>query len=297
VSLSLRPLTADDAQAIADIVGDYDAFHAGVRDRPSAEDMRYWWGRVDESVGAVDERGDLIGSGFVRRRGSYYIADFYVHPDVRGRGLGSLLCNWGERAASAAGLSSIRAAAAARDTGGKALLESRGYGYIRSFYRMVVDFERQPAAPIWPDGVTFTIDPDDEHLLYETLEEAFEDHWGHEERTFEQWIAQNGPLAERLCHVVRTADGMVAAAQICDEERFGTAWVSILGVRAAFRRHGLGEALLRQAFHDLFARGRRRVALGVDAENTTGATRLYERVGMRVALQDDAYEKLLGQQD
>jgi hypothetical protein len=39
------------------------------------------------------------------------------------------------------------------------------------------------------------------------------------------------------------------------------------------------------------------VALGVDAENTTGATRLYERVGMRVVVQDDAYEKLLGQRN
>ena len=34
-----------------------------------------------------------------------------------------------------------------------------------------------------------------------------------------------------------------------------------------------------------------RIALGVDAENTTGATRLYSRVGMAVASQDDVYEK------
>ena len=46
-------------------------------------------------------------------------------------------------------------------------------------------------------------------------------------------------------------------------------------------------------FFDLYALGRRRVALGVDAENTTGATRLYERVGMVVSWQDDAYEKIL----
>jgi ribosomal protein S18 acetylase RimI-like enzyme len=59
------------------------------------------------------------------------------------------------------------------------------------------------------------------------------------------------------------------------------------------RSKGLGEALLRQAFHDLYARGRHRIALGVDAENSTGATRLYERVGMKVVLRDDAYEKLL----
>lgn len=297
MSLTLRPLTADDAQAIADIVGDYDAFHSGVDDRPTADDMLHWWDRVAESVGAVDDRSELVGAGFLRGRGSYYLADFFVRPDARGRGVGSLLCDWGERAAADAGFSSIRAATSVADVGGKELLESRGYRYIRSFYRMVIDLDEEPPKPSWPEGFRVALEPENEQVLYETLEEAFADHWGHEERTFEQWIAQNGPLPERLCYVVRAEDGTVAAAQVCDEERFGTAWVSILGVRAPFRRRGLGEALLRQAFRDLYERGRRRVALGVDAENTTGATRLYQRVGMRVALQDDAYEKLLGRQD
>jgi hypothetical protein len=33
--------------------------------------------------------------------------------------------------------------------------------------------------------------------------------------------------------------------------------------------------------------------LGVDSQNLTGATRLYERAGMHVALQHDTYEKEL----
>jgi mycothiol synthase len=294
VTLSLRPLTAEDGEAMAEIVGDYDAFHGGIEDRPSAQDMLDWWGRVEQSTGVADESGRLVGVGYLRRRGSYYVADYFVRPDSRGLGVGSLLLDWGESISAAAGLSSVRAAATARDAGGKALLESRGYRYIRSFYRMVIDLDEQPPPPGWPEGFTVALEPGEERLLYETLEEAFEDHWGHETRTFEAWIAQNGPLSERLCYVVRTDDGTAAAAQICDEERFGTAWVAIIGVRAAFRRRGLGEALLRQAFHDLYARGRPRIALGVDAENTTGATRLYERVGMRVVLRDDTYEKLLG---
>src|SRR2546423_12212862 len=123
---------------------------------------------------------------------------------------------------------------------------------------MAIDLEEQPPEPSWPEGFRFAFEPEEELLLYETLEEAFADHWGHEDRTFEQWMAMNGPLADRMCYLVRAPDGTVAAAEICDEERFGTAWVSILGVRAAWRRRGLGEALLHQAFHDLYARGRRR---------------------------------------
>ena len=58
-------------------------------------------------------------------------------------------------------------------------------------------------------------------------------------------------------------------------------------------RKGVGDALLRHAFGELYRRGARRVGLGVDAENPTGATRLYERVGMRVAYQSDVYAKKL----
>ena len=44
----------------------------------------------------------------------------------------------------------------------------------------------------------------------------------------------------------------------------------------------LGRALLLQAFGELHARGATRVGLGVDAENPSQATRLYESVGMYV---------------
>jgi len=294
VSLTLRPLTADDGQAMADIVGDYDAFHSGIDDRPTAEDMLKWWRRVNGgSVGVVDEDGRMIGVGYLRKRGSYTIADYFVHPESQERCAGSLLLDWGERRTVEEGLSAVRPGATARDERGKELLERRGYRYIRSFYRMVIDLAEQPFPPVWPDGFRVAFEPGAERLIHETLEEAFEDHFGHEPRTFEQWIAQNGPLDRRLCYVVRTEDGTPAAAQVVDEENFGTAWVSILGVRPAWRRRGLGEALLRQAFHDLYARGRDRITLAVDAENTTGATRLYERVGMRVSLRDDAFEKVL----
>ena len=60
-----------------------------------------------------------------------------------------------------------------------------------------------------------------------------------------------------------------------------------------WRRRRLALALLLHSFRELRGRGRKRVTLGVDAENTTGATRLYERVGMTVILRDDAYEKVL----
>ena len=291
MTLSLRPLTADDAEATARIIGDYEERFADVSDRPSPEDVVDWWERVDAGTAVVDESGGLIGVGSLRKRGPNLIADLFVDPAQQGRGAGSLLLDWAARTGAELGMDAVRTGTAAADARGKELIEGRGYRYIRSFYRMTVDLDEVPPAPEWPAGFTVALEPGHDREIYEALEESFEDHWGHEPRTFEEWMASNGPLDERLWYLVRTEDGTVAAAQVCDEDRWGVAWVSILGVRRDWRRHGLGEALLRQAFHDLGERGRMRIALGVDAENTTGATRLYSRVGMSIASQDDVYEK------
>ena len=51
-------------------------------------------------------------------------------------------------------------------------------------------------------------------------------------------------------------------------------------------------ALLHAAFAAFRRRGVTAVALSVDAENPTGATRLYKRAGMRVAYRVDRYESV-----
>jgi hypothetical protein len=52
-------------------------------------------------------------------------------------------------------------------------------------------------------------------------------------------------------------------------------------------------ALLLHAFHEFLKRGKDRVGLGVDASSLTGATRLYQKAGMSIAMQIDLYEKEL----
>ena len=83
-----------------------------------------------------------------------------------------------------------------------------------------------------------------------------------------------------------------AGAILCRQD-LGVGWVDSLGVRPAWRRRGLGLALLRHAFGEFHRRGWPGAALGVDAANETGATRLYEGAGMRVARQYAIYQKEL----
>lgn len=69
--------------------------------------------------------------------------------------------------------------------------------------------------------------------------------------------------------------------------------MNTLAVRRPWRKRGLGLALLEYGFGMLYGRGDHSIGLGVDLQNLTGATRLYERAGMRVRTRIALYEKEL----
>ena len=86
--------------------------------------------------------------------------------------------------------------------------------------------------------------------------------------------------------------GEIAALARC-EPMLGGGSVGMLAVRKPWRRRGLGRALLLHAFREFRRRGFERASLGVDSENPTGATRLYESVGMRVESEHVTFERAL----
>jgi GNAT superfamily N-acetyltransferase len=70
-------------------------------------------------------------------------------------------------------------------------------------------------------------------------------------------------------------------------------WVNVLGVRRPWRKRGLGLALLQHSFGEFYSRGKHRAGLGVDASSLTGATRLYEKAGMKPIRQFTVSQKVL----
>ena len=83
---------------------------------------------------------------------------------------------------------------------------------------------------------------------------------------------------------------------LCLPEALGrpeVGWVATLGVHPDWRGRGLGLALLRHAFAELHRIGKRQVGLGVDSQNATGATRLYERAGMHVTRESRSFERMI----
>jgi mycothiol synthase len=268
-----------------------------VTDELTAGDVLDWWGFYDLEHQSVSLHGltELAAFGLLSRRADDVLELLaHVHPHRRGRCLGSFLVERAEDAARPMG-QALRIVTTVGDTAAVPLVEKRGYRPVRHFYRMIVDLQDPPPEPDWPVGFEAAVVREgEERLLYETIEEAFAEEWGRPRHSFEDWqqtVFTMEAFDPSLCFLVRAGDDVVAA-EMCSR-RFGMGFVGSIGVRKAWRRRGLGNALLLHGFGELHRRGERRVGLGVDAENPTGATHLYESVGMRVAWQATTYEKAL----
>jgi mycothiol synthase len=293
--VNVRRPTHDDAEAVAALINAYDEAH-GVDAGESAEDVRDYWRRLDLERDAwlFEVDGRLAGAASAASRGGDLVqGDGYVHPDLRGRGVGSAILRLTEERAREHGAARIHNGTLHADTAGRALLEASGYAHVRSFLRMEISLADEPPAPQLPEGLRLVAmtEADDEQV-YEATEEAFADHWEHHARPFDEWRSRRAGHDRSLWLGVRDGDEL-AAVSLNVEERFGAGWIDVVATRRAWRGRGLAQALLLASFAELRRRGQTRAQLGVDATNPTGAVRVYERVGMHVAWRADVYEKHL----
>ena len=265
-------------------------------------DLRDEWSELelDRDAWLVELDGRLAGYGlFDDRGGGRLQGDGYVHPECQGRGVGSRLVDlYEERAAGIEGARTLETAALRGDGAADALFTGRGYEPVRHFYRMLIELDGEPEPPVWPDGLTvgrLDVERDGE-AFHAAIVEAFAEEWGFQIRPwdeFREWRFGAEAFDPSLCPVVKDGDE-IAALSLNDRKANGDwGWINLLAVRPRWRRLGLGEALLRESFREFHRRGERRVALAVDVENPTGATRLYERVGMRPLWEAVVYRKQL----
>jgi mycothiol synthase len=266
--------------------------------RADRRDVAEWCARADlaRDGWAFEEDGRLVAFGFFERRGDVASGAGFVHPAESGRGLGTELVERAEEHARKVGHKVLRQWTAAADSAAQALLASRGYQETRRFWEMEIELDGVPPEPRVPDGLVIdAFREEDARAFHAASEESFADHWGHVDRPFEEWWARQSRAEgfdPTLWFVIRDGDE-IAAICACQAGLRTGGCVNELGVRKPWRRRGLGFALLQHAFGELYRRGERMATLGVDSENESGATRLYERAGMHVADEHVVFEKSL----
>jgi ribosomal protein S18 acetylase RimI-like enzyme len=289
-----RPAPAQ-AEDVADLIRTVELAQDGEVET-TVDDVREDWATADLDRDAVFVReGDrLVAYGLVAAFQRGALADGYVHPGRRGRGLGRFLV----RALEARGRElaprgpKVETCVSVNDSAGQRLLEEEGYVGVRRWLRMLVDLESEPAVPPL-DGVEVRpLRVGEERRFHEVFERSFDGHWGHVPKPFDAWWhelerASGGGrrylfVAERRGQLVGQASGV--------PRRFGMGWVGTLGVLPEARGRGIGRALLLRCLAEFWSSRERRVGLAVDAGNETGA-RLYESVGMRTSFGAIAYEK------
>ena len=304
-----RP-TLDDVPAILTVVHAADTFAIGHPDF-DAEDVEAsltapYLDPARDSWLAVAPDGTVVGWATVDNPtgvGREFV-EVYVDPDRAGIVRAPLLARQLERVAERAaerGLPAltVRCAVFAPERDWERTLRETGFTLVKRYVRMNRPLADLPAEPPQPAGVTVRpVRPDDEAELREfhrVHDIAFGDTPDHEPLSYERWRARIGDVTAWDEWFVAEVDGVLAGALQSSDQGLDQqeGFVRSLSVLPAYRRRGVGAALLRRAFARYAEKGPLFVGLGVDLTNPTAPVSLYRSVGLRETWWSDMYERVV----
>jgi len=309
-ALKVRPVQWSDLNAVAKLIYDVCEADGDTTVAVTPQELKHEWqtpGFNLERDAFLVETPDGYIVGYEEFFNEYEHAklrtDGYVHPGFKGRGIGTTLMRMIEqRARAEMALAepdvrvSLHSTTDQRDAVGLDLHKNEGYQPFRYHWRMEIVLESPPSEPKFPTGIEVRPFLKGEHdvALWQAQNEAWRDHPGSHDVTFEEWKRSRFDDPEFDSTLWQIAwDGEEVAGFSLNRYRMGIGWIRTLGVRRPWRKRGLGKALLLQSFNEFYGRGTKTIGLGVDAQNPTGATRLYKKVGMYAASEFVTYEKEL----
>ncbi len=315
----MRPVEMEDSPAVVDFFREYCQL-AGDNDEPSLSDIQNFWKTpglnlqddlrlVHSPEGKIVAYVEALAFSDPPNHPWLWLR---LHPDEKDPRVGEAAVDWALRRLNrvlAVVPAELRVSISTFNLNGykpvHELFESRGFKLIRHAFHMGIELDKQPAAPVWPEGITLRPFDAEQHAeeVYRGMEEAFRDHFGFQPQPFEtdfprwkhQMMEDKEAFDPDLWLIAMDGDEM-AGGSLCRTLWQGgrqIGWVEDLGVRRPWRKRGLGTALLLHSFAEFYRRGLPKAGLGVDASNLTGALQLYERAGMQVDTRYDRYEKEL----
>jgi mycothiol synthase len=292
----LRDATEDDAEAILAVALLSDIAEIG-EPNTTIEEVR--GGLVSDSAGAVvdDPAGELLGYAWIDHEPGQVKAwgDITLRPGASPV-VGEMLLGWLQARVGELGTGlALHTFSDSTNTLKQRVYEKAGGRVIRRYFRMSVTFaDGPPPVPELAPGVEILgVERTDADLrrMYDIVDVAFLDHFGHESGSYEKWRQRTADSSSSDLSLwwVATVDGTPAAG-LYGAELPTCGYVDTLGTLRDFRGRGIARALLLTAFEEFYRRGQPRVVLGVDTENPTGALGLYESVGMHAEHEGWRYE-------
>lgn len=318
----LRPYQRSDAEAVVEVVNAA-AHPLGMRraavDRTGHVRLIRYVPVDSKKVIVMNPHDEVVGYAYLADKDQHILYEVggAVHPSYQQQGIGTNLLGWAESqalsmsASAPAGVKTVLQTnlyEAERDA--IQLFTEHGYARIRAWLHFAIEFEAPPGVPPLPDGLhlrAMDLEQDDD-LVASAMEEAFADHWGtilisdpeaeaNEAREAAVDVPEDESFsnAPGFCFVVvdestnKAAGGILCNAKLV--ERDDTGRVGSLFVRPAYRRQGVGRALMGMAFRTFWQHGIRRVILDTDVDSFTKAPAFYTSLGMRQYRHEFLYEK------
>jgi mycothiol synthase len=284
--LAQRAMVATDADidAVTSLVADSEMADDGTIEI-DREDIQTDWGRpafdlATESIGVFDgERLIAEAEVFKGKRG-----DVTVHPDARGRGIGTALLGWTEDLARARDASTIAQTVSDSDQAAADLFVRHGYRYGHTSWVLEIENTDRPQVSL-PDGFVFRPYTDeDARASYQVIEDAFNEWPNRDPATFEDWAVQTIRRPsfqpwQMLLVVDEVTDELVGVTFLL-EYAAEDGWIQQVATKATHRHRGIARGMLQQASLVFWDRGKARV--GVSTDSRTGALGVYEKAGMHV---------------
>jgi GNAT superfamily N-acetyltransferase len=249
---------------------------------------RIWWSRDPSGLNLYNHFADLL-------------------PEWRGKGIRNAMLRYNERKlremAQAHPTNTPRAfqsVAADSEKDWISVLTGEGYDAFRYGFRMVRPTLEDVPDFSFPEGIEIRpAKPEHYRAIIDAWNEACKDMRGQIPISDEDFKGfQESPIFNpSLWQIAWHKNGVIGTVLNFIDERENNEYkrkrghVELISVRRHWRGRGVAKALIARSFRTLRDRGMTEAALGVDAENPSGALHLYEKMGFQVQKKTVFYRK------
>jgi mycothiol synthase len=280
--LSSRPLVMSDARAVFDLMAAQEQHDLGEVASEEADIVGDWQRpSYDVSAGTVGVFDGNRLVAYAEHMGADR-GDAAVHPDYRGRGIGTALASWMQDRARTAGATLVGMPVPLGSPGDQ-LLEALGYRVRWSSWVLQLPEGASIPERELPEGyVVREATPDDYEACWTVLEDAFLEWSVREREPFDDFLARTvqrpGFEPWNLRLVADEAGEVVGVTVVYAVGTEG--YVDRIATRKDRRGRGIAQAMLVDAFGT--AREHGATTSGLNTDSRTGALGLYVNVGMVV---------------